>query len=428
MIRIPVFVGAAIGVCSLIYFLCMAAMGPNLIVMAVAELLALAALARWGLLKELPQGGKATGWLVSLFCTALAAAVTSFFVVSSKVPHGEWDAWSIWNLHARFLERGGAQWASQYMKQSDWTHADYPLLLPGSIAQFWAYLHSETTLVPIVLAFLFTFGTIAIFVGAVRQLRGWDQALIAGIFLLCTSLWIRQGAAQYADVPVAFYMTAALALLCLGGTPYIVAAGAMAGLAAWTKNEGLMFVLLLVAARCVSLLRLKQSARIVPELMRFAAGLAPVLAIVALFKLKYAPPNDLLSHAGTAQRALDVSRYAATLVELGKHLFSFGDFIVPAAIIVFVYWYCVRAPIPEAHRLPIWTAGLTFALMLAGDVAVYILFPNDLDWQIQTSMERVLLQIWPLFLMMLFWSAAAPDFAPKPVVEKHRKTAATQRR
>ena len=25
-------------------------------------------------------------------------------------PHGEWDAWAIWNLHARFLYRGAGDW------------------------------------------------------------------------------------------------------------------------------------------------------------------------------------------------------------------------------------------------------------------------------------------------------------------------------
>ncbi len=219
MIRVPVFAAAAIGVCSIIYFLSLAALGPNLIVMGVLEVLAIAALARWGLLKEPAVEGKPTRWLLGLFGTAIAAAAISFFLVASKTPHGEWDAWSIWNLHARFLERGGAQWAGSYMKQPEWTHPDYPLLLSGAIAQCWAYLHSESTAVPIVLAFVFTFGGIAIVVGAVQRLRGWDQAMIAGIFLSCTSVWIRQGAAQYADVPVGFYMTAALALLCLGSTP-----------------------------------------------------------------------------------------------------------------------------------------------------------------------------------------------------------------
>ncbi len=37
--------------------------------------------------------------------TGRALAAVVMFILAS--PHGEWDAWAIWNQHARFLFRGG---------------------------------------------------------------------------------------------------------------------------------------------------------------------------------------------------------------------------------------------------------------------------------------------------------------------------------
>src|SRR5437867_629092 len=36
---------------------------------------------------------------------ALAAATIDFVVMSLEYPHGYWDVWAIWYLHARFLFR-----------------------------------------------------------------------------------------------------------------------------------------------------------------------------------------------------------------------------------------------------------------------------------------------------------------------------------
>ena len=43
-------------------------------------------------------------------------------------PHGQFDAWYIWNARARFLFRGGAYWADGFSPLV--AHADYPLLIP----------------------------------------------------------------------------------------------------------------------------------------------------------------------------------------------------------------------------------------------------------------------------------------------------------
>jgi hypothetical protein len=45
---------------------------------------------------------------------------------------------------------------------------------------------------------------------------------------------------------------------------------------------------------------------------------------------------------------------------------------------------------------------IALALMFVGYFFVYVLTPMDLIWHLGTSLERLLLQMWPTFLFLLF--------------------------
>ncbi len=101
-----------------------------------------------------------------------------------------------------------------------------------------------------------------------------------------------------ADVPILFFMLSSLVLMYLAltrgqGSPMVLS-GLMAGLAGWTKNEGLLFILAAVLG--LSLTRYKDMRR---SLFLFAAGLALPLAVILYFK-GIAPPGDLLGAGNSA--------------------------------------------------------------------------------------------------------------------------------
>jgi hypothetical protein len=45
------------------------------------------------------------------FYVALTLIVMVFIFLSLKDPHGGYDGWEIWNMHARFMFRGGDHWS-----------------------------------------------------------------------------------------------------------------------------------------------------------------------------------------------------------------------------------------------------------------------------------------------------------------------------
>jgi len=95
-------------------------------------------------------------------------------------------------------------------------------------------------------------------------------------------------------------------------------------------------------------------------------------------------------------------------------------FLIPIALVLLLYWVLVRFHVEERDRPSVTTAALAVAFMLAGDFAVYVLLPNDVNWQLSTSLDRIFLQLWPVGLFAFFLAANAPQLVSKPIEEKSK--------
>jgi hypothetical protein len=154
--------------------------------------------------------------LTAAFVIALCAAVYSTVLGTLAHPHGDgWDAFAIWNLHARFLFLGRAHWRDGFTTLIPWSHPDYPLLLPAAIAHFWTFLGYDAPAVPAVIGSAFTFATVALLFSSLSILRGALPAMLGGLTLLATPSFIAVGTSQYADIPLSFFVLATLVLLRL---------------------------------------------------------------------------------------------------------------------------------------------------------------------------------------------------------------------
>ncbi len=428
-------IGLGIGIASCLYFLCLATIGPNVLVIALVEGLAMAGILALAILSkrsgpefEWAPGPEAPKYLSGLLLAAVAVGVTVFVVYSMNKPHGEWDAWSIWNLRARFLLRGGQFWKDAFSPQLAWSHPDYPLLLPGIVAMVWTLAHTESTAAPIGIAFLFALGTAGVLTSTLGILRGKAQALIGGIVLIGTISFTENAASQYADIPMGFAIIASLALLCLQDRypedlRFSVLAGLMAGFGAWTKNEGLMFVAVLILGRILAMVRYGNRSSVLPQLLRLVMGMLPPLALVAFFKFRFAPANDLMSRSmhDVIAHATEFGRWVTTMEGFIKALFILGGFVVPLALLMAAYWFLVRFNVEARARLSLGTIVITLSLMLIGNFAVYVLLPGDVVWQINNSLERLFLQLFPSALLAFFLAANPPQLvASRDVPDKSK--------
>jgi hypothetical protein len=284
-------IGSGLGICSLLLFLWLvlfngkAERGPILAVALAIILAGIAALHRQIPAPLFPRAWRRAPWLTISLSLAALVAIASFVLFCVHSPRGGWDAWSAWNRDARFMFRGGEHWRDvMSSSEAGWTPG-YPMLIPGAVAYCWFFTGQETLLAPNVIGFLFTVAVVGLLVFSLFVLRSPSQGLIAGIVMLCSPQFITQATTQYADVPLASFYLGAIVLLCLHDSVLnhrglLVMSGLMTGMAAWTKNEGLLFALVLALVRCLVVGTSRGVKAWVRELLPFALGLVPLLVVV----------------------------------------------------------------------------------------------------------------------------------------------------
>jgi hypothetical protein len=203
-------------------------------------------------------------WLRNIFLFLLLISLGSFLLKTFlQDPHGKWDAVDTWNFRARWLFRGGADWSYAFSLRAR-DGLDYPLLITASIFRMWQILGKDPIAVPIFIAGIFTFGSALLLFSSLALLRGSNQGYLAAIFLLLSTQYLNIGTYQYADVPLAFFILGTVFLFSLKdvcpklSSPLVFLAGLTVSCAAWTKNEGQLFLVLVILIYFVGRLRKKK--------------------------------------------------------------------------------------------------------------------------------------------------------------------------
>lgn len=350
-------------------------------------------------------------WLIRLsFYFVLACALVSFIFLTLRTPHGGWDAWAIWNLRARFLFLSGTFWKNAFSQVLNWSHPDYPLLLPGAIARCWTLSGNNSLVIPAVIANLYTVATAGLLYCSLAIVRSRNHALLAGLVLVGTPLFIFYGSSQYADVPLSFFILATISLFYIRDTMcrgfhVVCLAGMMAGCAAWTKDEGLLFLIATICARFAVTTPTYGWKAFGRELLAFASGLAPLAVMIAYFKTTLAPPPDLLT-AHEPRTALaymtDFSRYGLIIKESFKQIFFLGKAAIPLVPTLMIAALIAGTQIRQDDKKAVLGAALTCCAMLVGFFFVYVCTPHGLKWHLTSSLSRLLMQLWPSFVFIFF--------------------------
>jgi hypothetical protein len=342
--------------------------------------------------------------LAGLFI-AVGLSALSAINVWAREPHGAWDAWMMYNRAARFIYRDQAGWLGSFSRQMDPIfHADYPLQVGMDVAWAWQVVGRDTQRVPIVLSGLFMLACAGLLVASVNFTKSVGQASVALTLLLGSSLISNEGPSQRADLPLAYFFLATVILIYLfvqlRKPTLLILAGFMAGLAAWTKNEGSPFVLVTLLALFIAFFR-QNPWRV---LGWYLLGLVFPLMIVLYFKEFLAPPSDVLGSglARSIQQALDLSRHIIILKSFGSDFLSFGGWGIGILPILLAYALIFKlAPTPDM-RSAYLAIGLILILQAVGYYGIYLITPYDLRWHIDFSLSRLVFQLYVPFLFLFF--------------------------
>ena len=322
------------------------------------------------------------------FYIALSISLAKFIQVAAAHPYGHWDSWSIWKRAALFLYHG-----SPHTFSLELWHPDYPLFYSGLIALLWRMVGEPHPLIPILVNFIFTFGSFALLFVALRHLTTELHAYLITGLLMVTPDFLWYGVSQMADVPFSFFVLLTGISLVIGrrnNSPlWMVLAGVAAGVALHTKNEGALFLVAVVAY--LLLVGRLASWRLS---LTFLVSVLPFVALYLYFKINIVPPNDIINEGITAHipKLLDISRYT-TLILFSLYYLAVYIFIVTSI------WALLTSQ--QKVLIKFEPVLLVVIFVLLGYGAIFLITPYNLTWHIVTAMERLILHVWSLTLFCL---------------------------
>jgi hypothetical protein len=166
-------------------------------------------------------------------------------------------------------------------------------------------------------------------------------------------------------------------------------AGLCAGLAAWTKNEGIPF--LVIAAIVIAWRGGLRAAT------WMAAGAAPGALVTLAFKLGLSPGGEAILPK-TLHEALskvgDPSRWLRVAVSFIRSVWELGvpwtHPVLLLAVLGFAFGMVARD-----ERRSRWWLFVPIAGLLAVDFGIYLVTTADLGWHLDTSNSRLFVQVWP---------------------------------
>lgn len=332
------------------------------------------------LLRKIPTEDNTLSLLpLSFVLLAISLVGQKFVLLSEK--HGVWDTWAMWNMHAKYLMYHH-HWTTLF-KNTTATHTDYPLLLPANIA-FFSRLSGNMLITSYAFHLIIT---ICIPVVIFLQTQNKNMLFAAiGLFWLSTNdYFIGIAAYQLADNLIGFLLLCAM--ICADNAAadkrYISLCTAMLGLCMWTKNEGILLSVLFIAFYYKPLLQ-KQ------HLKHSLAGIALPLIALLIFKLAYAPSNDIVSAQGgnTIQKLLSTQRYDVVYDALKKIMLD-NYYTLTCLVALHVLIRIIMKRMPDRRVLFILIVSLSYFM-------VYIITPQDLEWHLFTSLNRLMHQLIPV--------------------------------
>ncbi|HEV7922577.1 MAG TPA: hypothetical protein VGR02_17475 [Thermoanaerobaculia bacterium] len=333
-------------------------------------LLVLALLAGWAAF-HYSRGAAVEARLTPIDAVTLLLIIGYGFYTTVASPW-EWDFWAIWGLKGRvFYEARGVDWAFLQTPWNDFTHPDYPNLVPFHYA-FLALLGGGWDDRWLGLSFV-AFALALLVIVRDRAARELPPPLASLVALAIAS----QSVTRYvgmAEGPLIAYGTAGLLYARCGGMAH---AAILLGFAACTKNEGLT----LLAAVAIALLA-ERRGRDVLRLWPAAVIVAPWLLLRAVHGLG----TDLASGSPLQRAAAHLQETAILFGYLADY---FPDRWLWLGILAGIATTWIVGRTTKTERFLVVAVAAQFAFF----VIAYFVTPRDLQWHIETSWERLVRQL-----------------------------------
>jgi Dolichyl-phosphate-mannose-protein mannosyltransferase len=358
--------------------------------------------------------------LLRAFPLWLRVIVVVLVLLATSVTFGPlvgWDERAIFGLKARILFYEGSV-RGEAFTDIGYVHfqARYPLLVPLLEAALLTVEGSPDDHFLKLLFVLFGLSLVLVVAGEARRLNGPRTGCFWGFLLMTTPMLIGpsegHGMTAYADLPFAAFVTGATVLLGraldLPGRRDALLSGLFLGAALATKQEGAVWVLALGLALLLTLWR-RPSARTAGLARRAVATAVPALFFLAVSFAahRWTPPPILTESYAVVFRLDWLSRLFWRPLEIAPFVFrELADWRLWGWtwLLVLVGLLVLRRP--SLTPAPLFWRGTALAVFVA-DLGIFVVTPNHVHWHLATAFSRLLLQLFPLALLILAEQAGA---------------------
>ncbi len=321
-------------------------------------------------------------------------------------PIEAYDAVAIYAIKSKifFLARGIPQDFFTGLV-NNFPHPDYPLNIP--LAETFSYLfmgNLNDQLVKIIFP-LYFICTLIILYFAVRRFASRTYALIFTLILATIPQFNAYAANAYLDLPFAFYaFTSALFLFWWfenrKSARFLIMSAVMAGLAGWTKNEGLMYCaayIMLAAIYFIFNLRSfsrKDIASLFLYIVIIAAILAPWLYVKSASHLVNTDVEKVDSKVLSIWK--EAYKLKPIFYEFQKQLFGPKKWNILWIVLIFSILLNLKSAFSGVRKY----IAVFLALVVGGYIFIYMAAPIDVTFFVKKTWSRFLLHFLPI---VVYW-------------------------
>ena len=147
------------------------------------------------------------------------------------------------------------------------------------------------------------------------------------------------------------------------------------------------------------------------ELFFYFIGLLLPLILLLYFKLQLTRPNEFLSGENTkiTQYLLDISRHQLIINSFKNLLFHTGGWYnIGIFLVLLVYFVLFHSRIKD-NPDKIGVSLAIFACQIMGYYVIYLITPNDVVWQLNYSLNRLFVQIYPAVVFVVLIASQSPE-------------------
>lgn len=314
------------------------------------------------------------------------------------VLQGTMDSVRMWGYYARYLAM--SEWRLLFADTTGYK-ANHPPGLPACTAFLWRLFHSESILFPMAISYLSVLLTVVLLYLETYKVH-FTLSVLALIIFVTDHAFAGRSFAQCADAPMGLLLLCAVIALQQfrnsGNNRFITMSAAFLGCCIWTKNEGLILALVYLVAYAETFWSKK-------NIRCTLTGMAPFVTGWAAYKLFFAMPGDIQQQDWGQVLQHFTNRHYYGIIWLHFRTVLHNYFYVwQVALVLYLVLCLVRRQLPaRSINVLLVATGLILAL--------YFITPADLEWQLGTSLERVLSQLMPALtysLIMVFARKAQP--------------------